>query len=45
VLSWLVCRLVGCLFGLLAVFVRSDLSRDVELFVLRRQNQVLCRRL
>ena len=35
----------GCLFGLLAVLVRSDLSKDAELLVLRQENQVLCRRL
>jgi hypothetical protein len=33
----LVCRLVRCLIGLLAVLVRSDLSKDAELLVLRRQ--------
>jgi putative transposase len=38
-------RLVRCLFGLLAVLVRSDLSKDVELLVLRHENQVLRRRL
>ena len=38
-------RLVGCLFGLLAVLVRSDLSKDVELLVLRHENQVLRRQL
>ncbi|MFB9831452.1 hypothetical protein [Actinoallomurus acaciae] len=37
-------RLLRCLFGLLAVLVRSDLSRDVELLVLRHENQVLRRR-
>jgi putative transposase len=31
-------RLVRCLFGLLAVLVRSDLSKDVELLVLRHEN-------
>jgi putative transposase len=36
-------RLVRCLLGLLAVLVRSDLSRDVELLVLRHENQVLRR--
>ncbi|GAA4635669.1 hypothetical protein GCM10023196_082050 [Actinoallomurus vinaceus] len=36
-------RLVRCLFGLLAVLVRSDLSKDVELLVLRHENQVLRR--
>jgi putative transposase len=38
-------RLLRCLFGLLAVLVRSDLSKDVELLVLRRENQVLRRQL
>jgi hypothetical protein len=37
--------LVRCLFGLLTVLVRSDLSKDVELLVLRHQNQVLRRQL
>jgi hypothetical protein len=32
-------RLVRCLFGLLAVLVRSDLSKDVELLVLRHENR------
>ena len=32
-----------CLLGLLAVLVRSDLSKDVELLVLRHENQVLRR--
>ena len=36
-------RLLRCLFGLLAVLIRSDLSRDVELLVLRHENQVLRR--
>ena len=31
----IVYRLVRCLFGLLAVLVRSDLSKDAELLVLR----------
>jgi hypothetical protein len=31
-------RLVRCLSGLLAVLVRSDLSKDVELLVLRHEN-------
>jgi hypothetical protein len=31
-------RLVRCLFGLLAVLVRSDLFKDVELLVLRHEN-------
>ncbi|MFB4308620.1 hypothetical protein [Actinomadura sp. GTD37] len=38
-------RLVRCLFGLLAVLVRSDPSKDVELLVLRHENQVLRRQL
>src|SRR5690242_6208561 len=37
--------LVRCLFGLLAVLVRSDLSKDAELLVLRHENQVLRRQL
>lgn len=41
----LVHRLLRCLFGLLAVLARSDLSKDVELLVLRHENQVLRRRL
>jgi transposase len=45
VLLWLVYRLLRCLFGLLAVLVRSDLSKDVELLVLRQENQVLRRQL
>jgi len=36
-------RLIRALFGLLAVIVRSDLSKDVELIVLRHENQVLRR--
>jgi transposase len=36
---------VSCLFGLLAVLARSDLSKDVELLVLRHENQVLRRQL
>ncbi|WP_344835659.1 hypothetical protein [Nonomuraea dietziae] len=40
----LVYRLVSGLFGLLAVLVRPDLSKDVELLVLRHENQVLRRR-
>jgi hypothetical protein len=39
----LVYRLLRCLFGLPAVPVRSDLSKDVELLVLRHENQVLRR--
>ena len=41
----LVYRLLRCLVGLLAVLVRSDLSKDAELLVLRHENQVLRRRL
>ncbi|MGV9385069.1 integrase core domain-containing protein [Nonomuraea sp. NPDC003707] len=33
------------MFGLLAVLVRTDLSKDVELLVLRHENQVLRRQL
>jgi putative transposase len=43
VLLSLLYRLLRCLFGLLAVLVRSDLSEDVELLVLRQENQVLRR--
>jgi putative transposase len=39
----LLCRLVQCLLGSFAVLVRSDLSTDVELLVLRQENQVLRR--
>jgi tetratricopeptide (TPR) repeat protein len=45
VLLSLLYRLVRCLFGLLAVLVRSDLSKDIELLVLRHENQVLRRQL
>jgi putative transposase len=45
VLLSLLYRLVRCLLGLLAVLVRSDLSKDVELLVLRLENQVLRRQL
>jgi hypothetical protein len=45
VLLSLVYRLLRCLFGLLAVLVRSDLSKDAELLVLRHENQVLRRQL
>ena len=38
-------RLLRCLFGLLAVLARSDLSKDAELLVLRHENQVLHRQL
>ncbi|SEH02372.1 Integrase core domain-containing protein [Nonomuraea solani] len=41
----LVYRLIRGLFGLLTVLVRSDLSKDVELLVLRQENQVLRRQL
>lgn len=41
----LVYRLVRCVFGLLAVLIRSDLSKDAELLVLRHENQVLRRQL
>jgi putative transposase len=34
-----------CLFGLLTVLVRSDLSKDAKLLVLRHENQVLRRQL
>jgi putative transposase len=43
VLFSLVYRLLRCLFGLLVVLVRSALSKDVELLVLRHENQVLRR--
>jgi transposase InsO family protein len=45
VLLSLVYQLVQCLFGLLTVLVQSDLSKDVELLVLRHENQVLRRQL
>jgi transposase InsO family protein len=45
VLPRLLYGLVRCLFGLLVVLVRSDLSKDVELLVLRHENQVLRRHL
>jgi transposase InsO family protein len=41
----LVYRLLRCLVGLLAVLVRSDLSKDAELLVLRHENQVMRRQL
>ncbi len=41
----LVYRLLRCLFGLLAVLVRLDLSKDAELLVLCHENQVLRRQL
>ena len=37
--------MLRALFGLLALLVRSDLSKDVELLVLRHENQVLRRHL
>jgi putative transposase len=43
VLLSLLYRLVRCQLGVLSVLVRSDLSRDVELLVLRHENQVLRR--
>jgi putative transposase len=45
VLLSLAYRLLSCLFGLLMVLVRSDLSKDAELLVLRHENQVLRRQL
>jgi putative transposase len=39
VLLSLVYRLVRCMFGLLAVLVRSDLSKDAELLVLRQRDR------
>ena len=39
----IVYRLVRCLFGLLAMLVRSDLSKDAELLVLRQEVAVLRR--
>ncbi|MFD9945342.1 integrase core domain-containing protein [Nonomuraea sp. NPDC059023] len=45
VLLSLVYRLVRGLFGLLTVLIRADLSKDVELLVLRQENQVLRRQL
>ena len=41
----LVYRILRDLLGLLAVLVRSDLSKDAELLVLRHENQVLRRQL
>ncbi|MEV1004030.1 hypothetical protein [Nonomuraea sp. NPDC050202] len=45
VLLSLVYRLLRNLFGLLTILVRADLSKDVELLVLRHENQVLRRQL
>jgi putative transposase len=36
-------QLVRCLFGLIAVLVRRDLSKDAELLILRHENTVLRR--
>jgi hypothetical protein len=36
-------RLIRCLFGLVTMLIRSDLSKDVELLVLRHENQMLRR--
>ncbi|MFF4625375.1 hypothetical protein [Nonomuraea jabiensis] len=41
----LIYRLLRGLFGLLTVLSRSDLSKDVELLVLRQENQALRRQL
>ncbi|MFI7110312.1 hypothetical protein ACIBK9_28665 [Nonomuraea sp. NPDC050227] len=38
-------RLLRNLFGLLTILVRADLSKDVELLVLRHDNQMLRREL
>jgi hypothetical protein len=43
VLLLLVYRLMRSLLGFLAVIARSDVSKDVELLVLRQENQVLRR--
>jgi putative transposase len=43
VLLSLVYRVVRCLLGSLVVLIRSDLSKDAELLVLRHENQVLRR--
>jgi putative transposase len=45
VLLSLVYRVLRGLFSLLAVLIRSDLSKDAELLVLRHENQVLRRQL
>ena len=45
VLLSLVYRLLRSLFGLLAVLVRSDLSKDAGLLALRHENQLLRRQL
>ncbi|MCO6005375.1 hypothetical protein NE236_10295 [Actinoallomurus purpureus] len=41
----LVYQLVRSLLGLLKMLVRSDVSKDVELLVLRHENQMLRRQL
>ncbi|MET7335190.1 hypothetical protein [Nonomuraea sp. NPDC005650] len=41
----LVYRLVRCLFSVVAVLARSDLSNEAGLLVLRHENQVLRRQL
>jgi hypothetical protein len=41
----ILCRLLRCLLGLTAVRVRRDLSKDVELVVLRHENTVLRRQI
>jgi putative transposase len=38
-------RLVCCLFGLIAVLARRDLSKDAELLVVRHENAVLRRQI
>jgi hypothetical protein len=43
VLLSLIYRLIRSLLGFLAVVARSDVSKDVELLVLRQENQVLRR--
>ncbi|GAA3704340.1 hypothetical protein GCM10022224_082390 [Nonomuraea antimicrobica] len=45
VLLSLIYRLLRGLFGLLTVLICADLSKDVELLVLRQENQVLRRQL
>ncbi|MEV4177014.1 hypothetical protein [Nonomuraea sp. NPDC049709] len=45
VLLSLVYRLLRNLFGLLTILVRADLPKDVELLVLRHENQVPRRQL
>jgi putative transposase len=43
VLLSLIYRLLRCLLGLLVMLLRSDLSKEAELLVLRHENQVLRR--